>query len=210
MGIVKDFANSVSKKNRERKFRTFCELFSPSEHTKICDLGPTECEIRESDNMLEKRYQYPENITAIGIDKFSKFSERYPRVTAVTYDGRNIPFPDNHFDILYCNAVIEHLGTDQLHFVEEACRVANRVFMTTPNYWFPIEVHTNIPFAHYFGKRVFKIVTDMLGKSSDEVDGLALLSYEDIRRLLKRAGISDYKIKRNRFLGFTMDFVIII
>ncbi len=32
----------------------------------------------------------------------------------------------------------------------ECCRVAHRAaFVTTPNRWFPIEVHTRIPFVHW-------------------------------------------------------------
>jgi hypothetical protein len=33
--------------------------------------------------------------------------------------------------------------------VHELCRVAARVFVTTPNRFFPLEVHTLLPFAHW-------------------------------------------------------------
>ena len=43
-----------------------------------------------------------------------------------------------------------HGGRDgQRRFVHELCRVAKRVFVTTPNRWFPIEVHTLRPFVHW-------------------------------------------------------------
>jgi hypothetical protein len=44
--------------------------------------------------------------------------------------------------------------------------VANRVFVTTPNRWFPLEVHTLLPFAHW-------------------------LPAEPRARLLRRAGFDD-------------------
>jgi hypothetical protein len=37
----------------------------------------------------------------------------------------------------------------QRAFVHELCRVAKRVYVTTPNRWFPIEVHTLLPFVHW-------------------------------------------------------------
>ena len=33
--------------------------------------------------------------------------------------------------------------------MHELCRVAHRVFVTTPNSRFPLEVHTLVPFAHW-------------------------------------------------------------
>jgi hypothetical protein len=37
-----------------------------------------------------------------------------------------------------------------------------------------------------------------------------LLTIGDICRLLENAGVSDYTIERNRLLGFTMDYSIIL
>ena len=67
-------------------------------------------------------------------------------------DGRELPFPDRAFDLGFSNAVVEHVGggrEEQRRFVHELCRVAERVFVTTPNRFFPIEVHTLVPFAHW-------------------------------------------------------------
>jgi len=67
-------------------------------------------------------------------------------------DGRELPFADGEFDRGFSNAVVEHVagGRDgQRLFVHELCRVARRVFVTTPNRWFPLEVHTLLPFVHW-------------------------------------------------------------
>jgi hypothetical protein len=47
--------------------------------------------------------------------------------------------------------VIEHVGDreQQRRFVEELCRVASRVFVSTPNRWFPVETHTLVPLVHW-------------------------------------------------------------
>ena len=67
-------------------------------------------------------------------------------------DGRELPFADGEFDLGFSNAVVEHVAggrAGQRQFVHELCRVAGRVFVTTPNLFFPLEVHTLLPFAHW-------------------------------------------------------------
>ncbi len=69
---------------------------------------------------------------------------------AVRADGRELPFADGAFDLGFSNAVVEHVAggrEGQRRFVHELCRVAQRVFVTTPNRWFPLEVHTLLPFV---------------------------------------------------------------
>ena len=52
---------------------------------------------------------------------------------------------------MFSNAVIEHVGgrAEQRRFVDESLRVAPRAFVTTPNRWFPVEVHTRLPLVHW-------------------------------------------------------------
>jgi len=58
---------------------------------------------------------------------------------------------DSIFEYRFSNAVVEHLPDleSQRAFVAELCRVSRRVFVTTPNRWFPIDTHTLVPFAHW-------------------------------------------------------------
>ena len=47
--------------------------------------------------------------------------------------------------------MIEHVGgeEEQRRFVAESLRVGRRIFITTPNRWFPVEVHTRLPLVHW-------------------------------------------------------------
>ncbi len=79
--------------------------------------------------------------------------------------------------------MIEHVGPRerQALFVSEAIRVARRVFVTTPNRWFPIEVHTRLPVVHWLPDAVAHRAYDLAGKGYGK-DNL-LLGPADLRAL---------------------------
>jgi hypothetical protein len=52
----------------------------------------------------------------------------------------------------------------QRRFVSEAVRVGRRVFLTTPNRAFPLEVHTRLPFVHWLPDSASHRVYDAVGK----------------------------------------------
>jgi SAM-dependent methyltransferase len=78
-----------------------------------------------------------------------------------------LPFPDDSFDVCFSNAVLEHVGDEdrQRAFVAEAVRVSRRVFLTTPNRWFPVELHTRLPLVHWLPRGAAGRVYDLAGVS---------------------------------------------
>lgn len=104
----------------------------------------------------------------------------------VAADGRLLPFRDQAFDLVYANAVIEHVGglEDQQRFVEEIARVGRAWIITTPNRWFPIEAHRHTFFTHWMpGWAPRGGITRLLGVRDlkeiaplGQVKGLPLLS----------------------------------
>ena len=133
-------------------------------------------------------------------------------VKTVIYEGNQYPFRDKRFDIGWSNAVIEHVGNEnsQLLFLLEISRTCQRIYLTTPNRYFPIELHTRIPFLHWLPKNLFDYIIGFTPKKWAKGDYMHLLSIKQIKNLLKDAGITDYTIHRNKLFGFTMDFSIII
>lgn len=141
-------------RSRERKLRLFMELFDPGPETSVVDVGVTDAPFGggSSDNFFEALYPWPEQITAVGRTELDRFAAAFPRVRVVRSDGRDLPFVDAEFDLGFSNAVVEHVAggrEGQRRFVEELCRVAARVFVTTPNRCFPLDPHTLLPFVHW-------------------------------------------------------------
>jgi len=147
-------ASRVSLRSRERKLRLFHELLRPGPDTTVVDVGVTDSGFgpHAPDNFFEALYPWPERITAVGVTGLEAFGAAFPQVTVVQADGRELPFIDGEFDLGFSNAVVEHVSggkAEQRRFVHELCRVSQRVFVTTPNRFFPLEVHTLVPFAHW-------------------------------------------------------------
>jgi SAM-dependent methyltransferase len=149
-------ADSISLRSRERKLELFLDELRPTSESTVLDVGADELGFGEGVgcgtlNFFEERYPWPERITALGLQDGTGFHERYPGIRYVQGDACALPFADGEFDIVFSNAVIEHVGgrDRQRTFVSEAIRVGRRVFLTTPNRRFPIEVHTRLPLVHW-------------------------------------------------------------
>ena len=152
--MLRRAASRVSLRSRERKLELFLELMAPTADSTIVDVGVTDAPFGagSTDNFFEALYPWPARVTGVGHTGLDRFAAAFPSVRAVRADGRDLPFADGEFDIGFSNAVVEHVAgglEEQRRFVHELCRVSKRVFVTTPNRWFPLEVHTLLPFVHW-------------------------------------------------------------
>ena len=210
INISDKIAYKFSGANRAHKFELFNQLVKPTKDNTLLDVGFDDEEYSATDNYLEKHYPWPEQITALSDQEPVKFKQRYPHIKALSYDGKTFPFADKEFDFGWSNAVIEHVGDydKQLHFLSELKRTCQQVYLTTPNRWFPVEVHTRIPLLHFLPKKYFDKILACLGLKWATGDYVHLLSYPKIKKLLNEAGITEYTIYKNKLFGFNLDFVI--
>jgi SAM-dependent methyltransferase len=165
------FVDEVSLRSRRRKLRLLQEELQPTPATTILDVGADELGFGEGNgcgtlNFLEEMYPWPERITALGLQEGVGFRERYPGIRYVQGDACALPFEDGEFDIVFSNAVVEHVGDRdrQRAMIAEAVRVGRRAFVTTPNRWFPVEVHTRLPLVHWLPDSLSHRVYRALGK----------------------------------------------
>src|SRR5689334_3853079 len=115
-------ASRVSLSARRKMFRLFIECFQPGPATSVIDVGVTcDTSFAES-NYFEQMYPYPHNIVCVGTEDGSHLTEVYP---GLRYErvapGQTLPFHDREFDIVFSNAVLEHVGSRkaQREFIAE-------------------------------------------------------------------------------------------
>jgi SAM-dependent methyltransferase len=180
--------DAISLRSRERKLELFMNELRPTAETTVLDVGADELGFGEGDgcgtmNFFEERYPWPERITALGLHDGAGFRARYPRIPYVQGDACALPFDDGAFDVVFSNAVVEHVGgrERQRRFVSEALRVGRRVFLTTPNRSFPIEVHTRLPLVHWLPDAIAHRVYRGLGK--EDATKLHLLTRRSLASL---------------------------
>jgi SAM-dependent methyltransferase len=164
-------ADAISVRSRERKLRLFLDELQPTPQTSVLDVGADELGFGEGDgcgtlNFFEEHYPWPERITALGLHDGTGFRARYPGISYVQGDACDLPFDDGAFDVVFSNAVIEHVGgrDRQRKFVTEAIRVGRRAFITTPNRLFPVEVHTRLPLVHWLPDSLSHLAYRAAGK----------------------------------------------
>jgi SAM-dependent methyltransferase len=181
-------ADEISLRSRRRKLELFLEELRPTGETSVLDVGVDELPFGEGEgcttlNFFEEHYPWPEQITALGLYEGAGFRARYPHIRYVQGDACALPFADGEFDVVFSNAVVEHVGERerQRQLVSEALRVGRRAFITTPNRWFPIEVHTRLPLVHWFPERISHPVYGAVGKEGAKQ--LRILSKRELESL---------------------------
>lgn len=124
-------------------------------------------------------------------------------------------FKNKSFDIAHSNSVIEHVGDWErmVQFSSELERVADRYFVQTPNFWFPVEPHFITPFFQFLPEpiRVWMVLHFNLGhipkmKSVSaavrSVQGAHLVDRRMFGELFR-----DAQIIRERMLFLTKSFI---
>ncbi len=207
-------AMRVTAMMRRRMYERFLAVARPAGSETILDVGVTSDRSYESSNYLEAWYPIKHRLTACGLDDASFLEQQYPGLRFVPADGLALPFEDGSFDVVHSSAVIEHVGSrlNQLRFIGELHRVARRaVCLTTPNRWFPVEVHTSVPLLHWLPSSVYRAILRGTGLRffADEAN-LNLLSAADLRRLCREQAIKGARVDGVRLLGWTSNLMLFV
>lgn len=151
---------------RRAMYDLFMARFTPDRSHTILDIGVTPDTTLPESNFFEALYPYRDRVTAASIEDASNLEVAYPGVRFVQVARQGpLPFKDNQFDIVFCSAVLEHVGSrqQQARFITESLRVAKAFFFTTPNRWYPIDFHTLIPLIHWLPQHVHQKLLSKLG-----------------------------------------------
>jgi SAM-dependent methyltransferase len=148
--------------SRKRKIVLLRNIFQPTERTKILDVG---AEINPDGNSTIQfidGYPWKHRITALNLSEkhIANIKQVYPEIDSRVGDACALPWCDKYFDIVYSNAVIEHVGDfeKQKQMAKEIMRVGKAWFVTTPNRWYPFEFHMRLPFITWLPGNAYKQV----------------------------------------------------
>jgi SAM-dependent methyltransferase len=203
------FTSKISFLLRKRMFAKFMNSMKPAVDHKILDIGVTCDDQYQESNYFEKFYPYKDRIVCIGTEDGGYLESKYPGIKFIHITPHELlPFKDNQFDIVFSNAVLEHVGNkeDQKKFIVELLRVSRSFFLTTPNRWFPVEFHTAIPLLHYLPKKIYRKTLSAVGETywSNEKN-LNLLSRKELKNLFPND--VQVTIDGARFWGMTTNLI---
>lgn len=213
-GIISEWKAHIVLKARKQIFHLFMETFNPTENDKILDAGVAPVKgiagaKTITNNFFEIFYPFTKQITATSIEDGKQLEEMYDGLTFVQTQPYSTPFADHEFDIVFCNAVVEHTGSreQQKNFIHEYCRIGKKFFFTTPNRWFPIEPHSALPLIHWLPAKCFRRMLKLFGKNAlAEESILNLLTKEEFTELFPE----DAKIKTTFIKTFFMASNIVV
>jgi hypothetical protein len=186
--------HNLANRFRQHRMRKFLELVPMDRKVRILDLGGTAAYWRA----LPALYGLANvEITVMNLDQEPLADQN---LTVRNGDACATGLPDNSFDIVHSNSVIEHVGDwPKIEaMAREVRRLAPAYFIQTPNYWFPIEPHYKLPLVQYLPNFVRRAVT------GDDPQRIRLLSARQMRRLFP-----DAELWRERLLGLTKSLVAI-
>lgn len=109
--------------------------------------------------------------------------------------GEQLPFPDDCFDVIVMNQVIEHV-IDQHKVIAEAARILRRggaMYVACPNYLRFYEPHYKIRWAPLMPKTLGRLYLRLKGRSPAMINQITYTTNARLRKLLTSLG-SEFEV----------------
>lgn len=166
--------NSMISKLRRQRYQFFVDSIKPKSSDRVLDIGTSTGHGFEIYTDGDFR--------VMGLDLVRPKENLDLLDSFVVGNGLYLPFKDNAFDIVFCNAVMEHVTTreGQQKLGEEILRVGKRVFVSTNNRYFPIEPHYLLPLFQFYPEWLQKLAVKIVPI------GLPRGYWERVRLMTKR------------------------
>jgi len=129
----------------------------------------------------------------VAIDKrqayLDELKRRYPFVEARRVDATCMPFADDEFDLVVCNAVLEHIPDILDDVAREIRRVGKHHFVAVPYRHSIFEAHYYLPLLGYFSPAQLDWFISRVLRRRLHNDPIDLLTCCDMRRLFPESKI---------------------
>ena len=210
--ILKRKLSSLSLRVRQEQLELFFKYLKPKKSDRVIDVGVSSVETLAEINFFEKKYPFPERLTAVSIDEPLDFPKRYPQIKFLKVQaGEKLPFDNKSFDIAVSWATLEHVGDEkkQKFFLSELFRIGKKVFITTPYRGCFYEPHSELFFVHWLPRKWFQKICRLLKKDFwVSEDNLRCLWIKEVRELLPKTEKTEVIVYKT--FGFIPSHLIII
>ena len=178
------------------------------------DIGTTSDINNQSSNSIIKNLPEINILKSISDQKINHPLFNLNLTKSITEDFTNDEILKMSSDLVISSATIEHVGNEknQVKMIENMINLSKKYFViTTPNRFYPIDFHTQLPLIHWLPKNIHRNLLKIVGiKYFDREENLNLLSKNDLKKMMKNFDNKvDYKIKTINLLGFVSNFIII-
>jgi trans-aconitate methyltransferase len=209
-GISK-FFDLIVYAHRSKMFNYLFTNSTNNFYSSILDIGSTS-DVSTSSNAFLNFFDAPKIISVSDQEITKATRNKFPHVDFIYGDGLNLSIESSSFDLVFSNAVLEHVGgvKNVSKFIHEAVRVARKeVILITPNRWFPLETHTKLFFVHWLPQRFFRRLLKKIGMDFfAQEENLNLLSVNMLKKLVAELNIAKYEFKYIKFLGMPSNIVL--
>ncbi|MDR1647149.1 MAG: methyltransferase domain-containing protein [Zoogloeaceae bacterium] len=192
------FADRAALRVRAKMYKKLAEVIPLQDMRNVLDVGVTADRAASSSNFFENHYPHSERITAFSDQDARWLEQEFSGLKFVQGNALALPFPDNCFDLVVSNAVIEHVGSfgNQRKFLGECFRVSRKhVFVTTPNRFHPVEFHTILPFVHWLPKRLHRGILKFVGMPFfASENNLNLLTKKELQVMANEVSLSLHRL----------------
>ena len=196
------------RKNMFNKISRFVDIYS---FELVLDIGSTSDTGLASNMFLHFFSEF--NVVSISDQVIpAEVREKFPHVKFIKGDALRLDYPEKHFDLVFSNATLEHVGSisNQSTFIKEAVRVSKKsTIIIFPNRWFPIETHTKLPLIHFLPNRIHRKILKGIGYHELALEkNLNIPTKRQVVNLMKNLKLETFKIHKIKFLFFTSNLVI--
>jgi hypothetical protein len=209
MGLRRRLLNAayhMSCRSRQMKFDLFWSQINPAPGSSMLNIGAAPAILGKEHYGTESDLEQPEqdkrfaSLRIVGCNLALKDMRAYREKYSgrgwhgIVADACRMPFPDKSFDVVFSNAVIEHVPMEsQSVMANEIMRVGRSWFITTPNYWYPMELHRRIPLFQFLPKAL-QDAYDHRFQPLYEGDMVNLLSASDMRKLFPGSKVVSQRV----------------
>jgi len=102
--------------------------------------------------------------------------------------AENLPFPDESFDFIICNMVLEHVENVSQSIAEmiRVLRAGGTLYLACPNYIFPFEGHYKIIYPSLFPRFLVKIYLRLRGRNPNFIDTINYVNPFRVKKELRK------------------------